>query len=229
VHTVVISPDLLRSERARQSAAELERAGARRLLLSAEVFKSIAARENPQGIAIVCPKRFPCLSEAEPATGLCWIALRRPQDPGNVGAVLRTTEAVGGAGVILLDDSVDPYDPRCVRASMGAVFCTPIVRAATAELVEWVSTTGCFLVAVTGDAVDDYRSLQYRRPLTLVMGSEREGIEEGIEYHAAVSIPIVGRADSLNLAVASGIALYEVFRQLGADSKAVKPSTGRRS
>jgi RNA methyltransferase, TrmH family len=214
IQLVVVSLELLRSTRARDAVREMERAGVHRLDVTATVFRGLAGRENPQGIGVVCRTANVPLSAADPELGLCWIALTQPQDPGNVGAIIRTCDAVGAAGVILLDDSVDPYDSRAVRASMGSIFSQSIVRASTEQLRNWADTTGSALVAVTGEGGISYRSYRFSRPVTLVLGSEREGLAQAGRYDATLSIPMTGRADSLNLAVAAGIVLYEVYDQL---------------
>jgi RNA methyltransferase, TrmH family len=137
------------------------------------------------------------------------------RSPGNLGTILRTCEAVGGAGAILIGDGIDPYDPATVRATMGAVFSQRFVRTGFRELVGWKRQTGIRLVGTSPLAVKNYRAGDYRGPLILYMGSERKGMSP--EHQALcdemVRIPMVGRADSLNIAVATGVMLYEVFHQ----------------
>lgn len=212
IELVVWSPELLRSRIPRG----LLRSGVPTLTVTADVFRSISARENPTGIGIVAKNRIESLDSINPDRGLCRVTLVRPQDPGNVGTILRTCDAVGAAGIILLDDSADPYDPKSVRSSMGSIFTQEIVRATFAQFEAWVAAHGCQVVAAVGDKGVSYRRLAYRKPVTLLLGSERAGL--GPEHlrlaDDVVHIPMRGAADSLNLAVAAGVLLYEIFHQL---------------
>ena len=128
---------------------------------------------------------------------------------------MRTSDAVGGAGLILLDHSTDPYDPTCIRASMGAVFSQRLVRASFAQFSEWKRANQVHLVGASGGAARDYAEVEFPQPLLLLMGSERQGLsEEAVRLcDQMVAIPMRGRSDSLNLAVATGIILYQIFNQ----------------
>jgi TrmH family RNA methyltransferase len=143
------------------------------------------------------------------------VALSSIQSPGNLGTLLRTADAVGAAGVILLGDGVDPYDPAAVRASMGAIFSQRFVRASTRELAAWKRRSGALLVGTSPAAPTDYQALTYPPSLVLFMGHERQGLspEEQALCDELVRIPMVGSSDSLNLAVATSVMLYEVFNQ----------------
>jgi TrmH family RNA methyltransferase len=215
VQTCVWSPELLRSEVGRETVTKLEAAGVEVLTVSPAVFESLAAKEGPQGIGAVVRQRWTDLNAAHPDAGLCWVALQAVQDPGNLGTIMRTCDAVGAAGVLLLGSSSDPYDPAAVRASMGAIFTVHLVRTTEALLVDWCRRHGCCLVGTSDAAATDYTALRYRRPLMLLMGSEREGLsrEQQSQCDAVVRIPMVGRSDSLNVAVATSIMLYEIFNQ----------------
>jgi TrmH family RNA methyltransferase len=185
------------------------------LEVTAEVFRSLSAKEGPQGIGGVIRQRWLPLADADPEEGLCWVALDAVQDPGNLGTVLRTSDAVGAAGVILLGQTTDPHDPGALRASMGAVFTQRLVRAGFDQLLSWKDAHGCSLVG-TSDAADaEYREVSYGPRLILLMGSERQGLsrEQQAQCDLVVRIPMAGKSDSLNLAVASGVMLYEIFHQ----------------
>ena len=136
-------------------------------------------------------------------------------DPGNLGTILRTLDAAGGKGVILLDQSTDPYDPTALRASMGAIFNLKITRSSLDDFRVWKTSNDIFMIGTDGEADCDYRQVLYPKPLLILMGSEREGLQP--EHYdmcdQVVKIPMVGRSDSLNLAVATGIMIYEVFSQ----------------
>jgi TrmH family RNA methyltransferase len=185
------------------------------LEVSADVFRSMSLKEGPQGIAAVVRQRWEALEEIIPGNELCWIALASVQDPGNLGSILRTSDAVGAAGVILIGDATDPYDPGAVRAGMGAIFSQRLVRASNEELHAWKLRHGARVVGTSDAASLDYRDAAYSRPLVLFMGSEREGLgeEEMTVCDEIVHIPMEGRSDSLNLAVATGVMLFEIARQ----------------
>ena len=137
------------------------------------------------------------------------------QDPGNLGTILRTLDAVGGSGLILLDHSTDPYDATALRASMGAVFSQQLVRASFSDFARWKQAGNFQLVGTSGSAREDYHEFSYPDPMVLLMGSERLGLqEEHLKLcDGLVAIPMVGRSDSLNLSVATGVVLYEIFNQ----------------
>jgi TrmH family RNA methyltransferase len=144
-----------------------------------------------------------------------WVVLDSVADPGNLGTILRTHDAVGGMGVILLDQSTDPYDPSAVRGSMGALFTQSLARAKFSEFAEWKRRRGYAVIGTSDKAKVDYHSYEYPPALVLLMGSERQGLQE---HHLAlcdevVGIPMLGKSDSLNLAVATAVVLYEILNQ----------------
>jgi TrmH family RNA methyltransferase len=142
------------------------------------------------------------------------VALDAAQDPGNIGTILRTSDAVGGAGLLLLGQSADPYDPGALRASMGAIFSQRLVKTDFTQLLQWARQQHIPLVGTSDSASTDYRAAHYHQPTVLLMGSERAGLsqEQQAQCDLVVKIPMVGRSDSLNLAVATGVLLYELFR-----------------
>lgn len=215
VEVCVVAPELLSSEYGWKTVELLQARGATRLEVSAEVFRSLSLKEGPQGIAAVVRQQWTVLDDVYPDRELCWIALQEVQDPGNLGTILRTSDAVGAAGVILVGDATDPYDAGAVRASMGATFSQRLVRAALPEVMNWKRRHGVSLIGTSDAASRDYLSVSYPRPLLLLMGSEREGLRTGVSASCdnVVRIPMVGRSDSLNLAVATGVMLYEIWRQ----------------
>ena len=214
VEVVLVSRELLRSDAATNAVDQLVSRSARLVEVSADAFASVAERENPQGIAVVARTAYADTHDLNPGYGLCWVGLLNPQDPGNVGSTLRTSDAVGGAGVFLVGSAVDAYDPRAVRGSMGSVFTQKVCAVEASELRQWITSSGVAIVGVTGDASTNYRSMRYPQPLLLLMGSERQGLSSEIAVDDMVSIPMQGQVDSLNLAVATSLVLYEVYHQL---------------
>ena len=131
--------------------------------------------------------------------------------PGTLGTILRTLDAVGGEGMIVLDDSADPHDPVSVRASLGAVFTRRLVKADLSAFTEWKRRVDCHLVGTSPRGGVDYRQASYPRPLALLLGSEHGGLsEEHLSLcDQVVTIPMRGRVDSLHLSVAAGLLLYQ--------------------
>lgn len=217
LETLIVCPELLVHPTGRKIARDLRRQGVSCLTVTAEVFRGLSFSAEPQGIAAVARQRWEALGSVRPSgRGLCWVALERVQSPGNLGTILRTSDAVGASGVILIGDDTDPYAPAVVRATMGAVFTQRFVRASWEEFAQWKRRTGCLLVGTSpSPAAQEYRRIAYASPLILFLGWERKGLSE--EHQALcdvmVRIPMVGRSDSLNVAVAAGILLYEVFHQ----------------
>lgn len=211
----LIAPQLLSSEHGSQVDDTLQSRGVPRLEVSADVFGSISSKEGPQGIGAVVRQSWTALSEVRPEDGLGWVALDRVQDPGNLGTILRTSDAVGTTGVILLGHTTDPYDPTAIRASMGAIFSQRLVRTEFDDLVAWKESTRFSLIGTSDSAPTLYDAVSYPLPAVLLMGSEQHGLSEGQQRlcDMTVRIPMAGRSDSLNLAVATGVMLYEMHRQ----------------
>lgn len=144
---------------------------------------------------------------------LGWVVLEDVGNPGNLGSILRTCDATGATGVILLGDTADPYDPEAVRGSMGAVFAQQVVRSSLEALIKLKRRVGIPMIGTSDAAPADYRSVPYAPPLLLCLGGEQHGLSTEVMYacDTVVRIPMAGRADSLNLAVAAGVILYEVL------------------
>jgi len=215
IEELVVAPALLRSEVALNLVARLKQQGISVIEVSAEVFESLSLREGPQGLAAVVRQHWESLDQADPKVGLCWVGLEGVQDPGNLGSILRTGDAVQAAGVILVGDTTDPYDPASIRASTGAVFSQRLVRADLVELEEWKRAYAVNAVGTSGSSLTDYRSPVYEPPLLVLMGNEQRGLSaQALALcDTTVRIPMLGRCDSLNLAVATGVVLYEILRQ----------------
>lgn len=216
IETLVVAPELLKSDFGRQLVAAQQSQGVPVMEVSSEVFQRISLKEGPQGIAAVVRQRWTPLDAVQlnEQSGI-WVALDSVADPGNLGTILRTLDAVGGQGVILLDQSTDPYDPSAVRASMGALFSLSLVKASLAEFAGYKHARGWTVVGTSDKARTDYHAYRYPQPLIVLMGSERQGLQE---QHLAlcdevVSIPMLGKSDSLNLAVATAVVLYEILNQ----------------
>ena len=215
IEQLVVAPTLLSSSFAQDLVAKQVHAGVPVLEVSAEVFASFAQKDGPQGLAAVVQQQWATLATLPTQTASGWIALVEPADPGNVGTILRTADAVGAAGVIIIGPSADPYDPAALRASMGATFALQLARTPWAAFIAWKQHTQRFLVGTADQAPTDFQALVYPQPLVLLMGSERQGLSPDQQAccDLVVSLPMHGQSDSLNLAVATGVMLYELLRQ----------------
>jgi TrmH family RNA methyltransferase len=202
-------PERLKSEFGRQLVEKLTHNGARCQPVSESAFESFAEKENPQGIAALVRQKQRGLSNAAPFAFA--VAIVAPQDPGNVGTILRAIDAVNADSLILLDGGVDPYHPSAVRASMGTLFWKPFFSATFPEFVAWAKKGGFRLIGTSAHATADYRQMRLdARPTVLLLGSEQKGLlpEQLATCDDLISLPMRGRATSLNLAVAAGVFLY---------------------
>jgi len=208
IDAIIYAPEILTSDFGREltSRAALQ---TRLQPVSAQVIESLADKENPQGIiAIVHQKRMQLDELGSIRSGAAVVS---PQDPGNVGTILRTLDAVDADVLFLLDGGVDLYHPTSVRASMGTIFSKPIVQTSFAEFIAWKKNNSIQLVGTSAHAESDYRNFQPKSPWILLLGPEQKGLssEQLSACDVRVSLPMRGRASSLNLAVAAGILLYQ--------------------
>jgi RNA methyltransferase, TrmH family len=215
VERLLVAPALLRSDFARELVAAQAAAGTPVIELSGEVFAGLAQKDGPQGLAAVAHQRWQPLAALGLDAPPGWVALVEPADPGNLGTIIRTIDAVGAAGLIIVGPGADPYDPVALRAAMGATFAVALARASWAQLEAWLAATGAPLVGTSDQAPAHFQQVAYPQPLVLLMGSERQGLspEQQARCDMLVHMPMRGRGDSLNLAVATGVMLYELLRQ----------------
>lgn len=215
IDVLVVCPKLLRGKPGWDAVAIARSRDVEVVEVDEAVFRTLSKRDGPQGIAAVLRQRWERLRDIVPGDGSTWVALESAADAGNIGTIVRTCDATGAEGVILLDHTADPFDPVAMRASTGAVFTKRLVRASFVDVREWAQAHGMTVVGTAGDADADYRAADYGARTVILMGSERAGLPEA--YRAAcdlvVSIPMRGRADSLNLAVATALVLYEVLHR----------------
>jgi len=193
----------------------IEQAGKSKIELvevSRDVYLSISQKDGAQGIGAVIRQNWSDLASIE--NGGVWIGLQEIADPGNLGTIMRTADATGVKGIILIDNCTDPYDPSATRASMGGIYSLELVRTTTSDFIE--SLSGQLPIIGTSDAASlDFHAVEYPQEMLLLMGSERQGLNSELKHICShlVSIPMVGRCDSLNLAISTGIVLYEILDQ----------------
>lgn len=188
--------------------------------VSAAVLEKLAAKDNPQSVMGVFQQQWADLPLPEPhsrsadALPPLWIALEEIRDPGNLGTILRTADASGASGVILIGNTCDPYSREAVRASMGSIFAVPVARCDRAAFLALAHNWTGDVIGTHLSGELDYRSADYREPVLLVMGNEGAGLSGEISAACGklVRIPMAGRLDSLNLAVATALMLFELRR-----------------
>lgn len=183
---------------------------------SAAVLAKLSGKDNPQTVVGIYEEPRPALASIDRSRAPLWLVAERLRDPGNLGTMLRTGDAVGAGGLILIDECTDPYGVEAVRASMGAIFTQTLVQATWDEFLPWLRAGPGQLVAtaLTDDALD-YQAARYASPCFILIGNESQGLPA--DYAAAadirVKIPMLGKADSLNAAVAAAVMAYAVLSQ----------------
>jgi TrmH family RNA methyltransferase len=195
-----------------RAKAETLATGGDVLTVTHPILEKISRRDNPQTVLGVFDQVYTPLSAIQPASAPCWVALEQVRDPGNLGTIIRTADAAGCGGVVLIDDCVDPYSTEAGRATMGSVFAVAIARASAAEFLAWRQTWPGSVIGTRLDASCGYRDAAIQHPALILMGNEQAGLTDALAAACDVNvkIPMRGRADSLNLAIATGVMVYAV-------------------
>lgn len=175
-----------------------------------DILAKVSRRDNPQAVVAVFAQTYAPLTTLDPGAAPCFVALHRVRDPGNLGTIVRTADAAGCGAVILVGECCDPFSVEAVRATMGSIFAVPIVKATEAEFAGWRSSWPGSVVGTLLSADVDHRQATYAKPAMILMGNEQQGLtpEMAALCDVNVKIPMRGRADSLNLSVATGIMIY---------------------
>ncbi len=180
------------------------------------ILSKLSGKDNPQTVVGIYAEPQTKLADLDRTTAPIWLVAERLRDPGNLGTMLRTGDAVGAGGLILLDESTDPYGVEAVRASMGAIFTQKLVHAQWGEFLPWLRQGPGQLVATwLGGDTQDYQSVRYASPTFILTGNESQGLPAAYADAADVRVkmPMLGKADSLNAAVATAVMAYEVLNQ----------------
>ena len=172
----------------------------------------MSGKDNPQMLLGAYRQREVSLERIDRSKADLWIVAQALRDPGNIGTILRTGDAVGAGGLILVDDSADPYSVEAVRASMGAIFTQAVASARWPEFLGWLRSGEGQLAGTSLQATRDYLEAEYRQPCFLLIGNEQQGLPADYEAECdlLVKIPMAGRADSLNAAVAAAVMAFQV-------------------
>jgi RNA methyltransferase, TrmH family len=216
LETLIVAPELLTSRPATEMVAELERDGVAVTRVSADIFHRLSDRDGPAGLAAIVRGGLGGLAELAVTADSVFVVLHELQNPGNIGSIIRTADAAGAAGVILLGNTADPLSGAAIKASMGSLFALPVVAVAEpAQLLDWAHDNGVRLVAMSGAGAAELWSVELPRPTLVLLGNEGAGLPESLLAAAdqAVRIPMTGTAESLNVAAAAAVVLYELARR----------------
>ena len=199
----------------RRLTAAVEAQGGEAIQTSRDILHKLSGKDNPQVVLGVYRQFDTDLARIDRSASSIWLVGQAIRDPGNLGTMLRTGDAVGAGGLILIDDTVDPFSVEAVRASMGAMFTQKIAQARWEEFLPWLRSGPGQLVGLSLEASEHYRRPHYEAPTFLLVGNEAQGLPA--DYAAAcdlrVKIPMLGKADSLNAAVSCAVMAYEVLGQ----------------
>ncbi len=192
-----------------------EAAGADVIETNADIIGKLTAKDNPQKVIGVYRTFDLDLERIDRMAAPIWLVAQALRDPGNVGTILRTGDAVGAGGLILVDDCADPFSVEAVRASMGALFTQAVAAARWEDFVRWLRSGPGLLVGTSLDTDLDYQQPHYAAPTFILVGNEQAGLPAAYaaECDLLVKMPMLGKADSLNAAVATAVMAYEVLNQ----------------
>ncbi|TFI58202.1 RNA methyltransferase [Sphingomonas parva] len=198
-----------------QLIAATEAAGGDVIETSSDILHKLSGKDNPQTVLGVYRALDLTLDRLDRSAADLWIVAQSLRDPGNLGTILRTGDAVGAGGLILVDDCVDPFSVEAVRATMGALFTQRIAAAPWDQFVAWLRAGEGELIGTSLKAEHDYQAPRYRKPAFILVGNEAQGLppEYEAECDVLVKMPMLGKADSLNAAVATAVMAYEVINQ----------------
>ena len=209
---IAFSPQGAKHPLAAEIIAATEAAGGEAIETTPDILSKMSGKDNPQMLLGAYRQADTSLQRIDRSKALLWIVVLALRDPGNIGTILRTGDAVGAGGLILIDDSADPFSVEAVRASMGAVFTQEIATARWPEFIAWLRSGEAQLVGPSLKAPQDYLEAEYRQPCFLLVGNEQQGLpaDYEVECDLLVKIPMAGRADSLNAAMAAAVMAFAI-------------------
>ena len=209
---IAFSPEGAKHPLAAEIIAQAEAAGADAIATTADILSKMSGKDNPQMLLGAYRQPGTSLDRIDRSTADLWIVAQALRDPGNLGTILRTGDAAGAGGLILVDDCVDPFSVEAVRASMGALFTQQIATARWDQFIAWLRSGEGQLVGTSLKATDDYLDAKYDRPCFLLIGNGQQGLPADYEAQCdlLVKIPMAGRADSLNAAMATAVMAFAI-------------------
>ena len=209
---IAFSAEGARHSLAAEIIAATETAGGDAVETTSDILSKMSGKDNPQMLLGAYRQPDAALERIDRSKAPLWICAQALRDPGNIGTILRTGDAVGAGGLILIDDSADPFSVEAVRASMGAIFTQEVAVTRWPEFLNWLREGNGQLVGTSLQATQDYLDAEYRRPCFLLIGNEQQGLPADYEAECdlLVKIPMAGRADSLNAAMAAAVMAFAV-------------------
>jgi TrmH family RNA methyltransferase len=213
--TLFLAPEGAGHPLAQALIGEIEAAGGDVIETTPDILSKLSGKENAQTLVGVYRDRLTPLHQIDRSKAGIWIVAQALRDPGNLGTILRTSDAVGGGGLILVDDCVDPFSVEAVRASMGALFTQRIAAVRWEEFVPWLRSGPGQLIGTSLRTDTDYQAPRYEVPTFILVGNEAQGLPQAYEQECdlLVKMPMRGKADSLNAAIATAVMAYEVLNQ----------------
>lgn len=218
IEAIIVSDELAQKEKAASLIAELANASNRVATVSEKLLEFVSYTKTPQGIVLLAARPSSNIEhfEAKQKENALVVVMHRINNPVNVGAILRTAEAAGATGAIATQDTSDPFSPKSLRGAMGSAFRLPVWSGPTYEqALEWFHQHQIQTICADVHASANYDQVNWKHPSALILGPESTGLtrEEIAAADRSLKIPMKGSAESLNVAVAAGVVLYEAARQ----------------
>ncbi|RCL03870.1 MAG: RNA methyltransferase [Candidatus Tokpelaia sp. JSC161] len=215
IRTLIFSTSNIKSSALERAIAGTMSSGGFVVKTSDKVMASLTRRKNPQSAIGAFKQRWYQSQNIDLSKNAILLGLDRIRDPGNLGTIIRTADAVGASGILLIGNTTSPFSVEAVRASMGSIFAIPVSRMSEKDFISWQEQFPGFIVGTHLKSSLDYRKLTIRKPILLLMGNEQQGLPDSLTAccHQLACIPQIGHTDSLNIAVATGIMLYEIQRK----------------
>ena len=209
---VAFSPEGARHPLAAEIITATEAAGGDAIETTPDILSKMSGKENPQMLLGAYRQPDTALQRIDRSKAPLWIVAQALRDPGNIGTILRTGDAAGAGGLILIDDCADAFSVEAVRASMGAIFTQDVASARWEEFIPWLRGGEGQLVGTSLKGTQDYLEAEYRQPCFLLIGNEQQGLPPDYEAECdlLVKIPMAGRADSLNAAMAAAVMAFTI-------------------
>jgi TrmH family RNA methyltransferase len=215
LQSVFATPTILSNPFGQKLVRKIRQSGIPCVQLAPRLYHDLTLATEPQGLGAVVRQQWCPLDGMRTGNRELFLAVEAIDSPGNLGTIVRTAEATGVNGIIFLGDGADPHEPAAIRASMGSLFSQKLARCSVYEFTRWAKTSGVALVGSSPAGLLDYRRFRCRWPAVLLIGGERRGLSGQLSESCdfMVRIPMCGRGDSINAAVAAGVLLYELFEQ----------------
>ena len=217
IETLIYASGQMQESKLGDLAAKLRVAGTDLLEVSEKVLTSITRKDNPQTVLAVVRQKWGTAPQEALERSTVWIGLDRIRDPGNLGTIIRTADSAGVQGIILIGETTDPFSLEATRATMGSIFNVELVRMTLEEFINWRRSWSGLVIGTHLEGAVDYRAVDYAAdPVLLVMGNEQQGMPDELASicDRLVLIPMHGSADSLNLAIATGVMLFHMGKSL---------------